>query len=274
MSSIKLFRGRFGHVSVLDVDADFVTHAHHAAHVILWLDGAAGVMTVGDERVRLGPHVAAAINSFQPHSHALSQAGGSGRFLAFYIDPEWARTRWPVRPGQALFAQAAIEIDDWLHAAAIAVFEFLSDDASDAIAHYEVERLVDSLLEAAAASPAQSVRTQPGRMTFDPRVGRAIALMQANVSERICFDAVARYVGLSRPHFFALFKEQTQLTPNVYWNTLRMEEALRRISRSREPLTTVAWKLGFTSQGNFSRFFRDHAGVAPTQYRDAARTNA
>ena len=99
---------------------------------------------------------------------------------------------------------------------------------------------------------------------------KAIELMKANVSERICFDDVARSVGLSRPHFFALFKEQTSLTPNVYWNTLRMQEALRQLQWSREPLTSVAWNLGFTTQGNFTRFFRDHAGVPPTLYREAA----
>ena len=96
--------------------------------------------------------------------------------------------------------------------------------------------------------------------------------MKANVCERICFDDVARSVGLSRPHFFALFKEQTNLTPNVYWNTLRMEEARAAVCSGREePLISVACNLGFTTQGNFSRFFRDHVGVPPTLYREAAR---
>ena len=46
-TSIRLFRGAFGHVSVLNVASDFVTHAHAEAHIILWLDGAAGEMTIG-----------------------------------------------------------------------------------------------------------------------------------------------------------------------------------------------------------------------------------
>ena len=48
---------------------------------------------------------------------------------------------------------------------------------------------------------------------------------------------MARSVGLSRPHFFTLFKEQMNLTPNVYWNTLRMEEAVRQLGESDESLT-------------------------------------
>ena len=38
-TSIKLFRGAFGHVSVLNVASDLVTHAHAEAHIIVWIDG-------------------------------------------------------------------------------------------------------------------------------------------------------------------------------------------------------------------------------------------
>ena len=91
--AIRLYWGRFGHVSVLNVANDFVTHAHVEAHLIIWLEGTAGEMTIGRETVRLGPSTAAGINSFQPHSHALSHDGKPGLFLAFYIDPDWARRR-------------------------------------------------------------------------------------------------------------------------------------------------------------------------------------
>jgi len=271
-TSIRLVRGAFGHVSVLNVASDFVTHAHAEAHIILWLDGAAGEMTIGSAKVELGPAIAAGINSFQPHSHALSADGRAGQFLAFYIDPEWFHRRRGVAANQPIFSAPSIPIDPWLHRAAVMLYEELSDGDVDDLALYEVERLIDSLADAAEA-------IRPRRASFagngvDFRVLKAIELMKANVGERICFDDVARRVGLSRPHFFALFKEQTSLTPNVYWNTLRMQEALRQLQWSREPLTSVAWNLGFTTQGNFTRFFRDHAGVPPTLYREAVHNAA
>ncbi len=270
-TSIRLFRGAFGHVSVLNVASDFVTHAHAEAHIILWLDGAAGEMTVGRQKVLLGPGVAAGINSLQPHSHALSADGRPGRFLAFYIDPEWFYRRRGIPRGQTIFASAAIPIDPWLHRAAVMLYEELNDGEVDELALYEIERLIDSLADAADQVRPRRVRVS-GHDGIDRRVLKAIELMRANVCERICFDEVAKNVGLSRPHFFALFKEQTSLTPNVYWNTLRMEEALRQLQWSREPLTSVAWNLGFTTQGNFTRFFRDHAGVPPTLYREAMQS--
>jgi AraC-like DNA-binding protein len=228
-------------------------------------------MTVGSEKVLLGPDIAAAINSLQPHSHALSADGRPGRFLAFYIDPEWFYRRRGIPRGQTIFASAAIPIDPWLHRAAVMLYEELNDGEVDELALYEIERLIDSLADAADQVRPRRVRVS-GHDGIDRRVLKAIELMRANVCERICFDEVAKNVGLSRPHFFALFKEQTSLTPNVYWNTLRMEEALRQLQWSREPLTSVAWNLGFTTQGNFTRFFRDHAGVPPTLYREAMQS--
>ena len=268
-NSIRLFRGAFGHVSVLNVVSNLVTHAHAEAHLIVWLDGDAGEMTIGDETVRLGPGVAAGVNSFQPHRHDFSGGATSGQFLAFYIDPEWARRRRRLEPNRPLFSAASVMVDAWLHRAAVALHDELNDGNADEMVVYEIERLIDSLIDAADASRPRKAGSGTNPM-LDFRVRKAIDLMRTNVCERVCFDEVARSVGLSRPHFLALFKEQTNLTPNVYWNTLRMEEALRQL-QSEDSLISVACNLGFTTAGNFSRFFRDHAGVPPTLYRNAAR---
>jgi len=272
--AIRLYRGQFGHVSVLNVGNDFVTHAHVEAHLIIWLEGTAGEMTIGGETVRLGPGTAAGINSFEPHSHALSKDGRPGLFLAFYLDPEWARARRDLPANAPLFRQPAIALDSWLHKAAGALLDHLDDmDGAGDFSHYEIERFLDSVLDAADATEPACERPRAMAMQ-DFRVRKAIQLMKSNVCERICFDEVARSVGLSRPHFFALFKEQTNLTPNVYWNTLRMQEAVRQLQGTEASLISVACNLGFTTQGNFSRFFRDHVGVPPTLYREAARMAA
>jgi AraC family transcriptional regulator len=272
MTSMRLFRGEFGHVSVLNVASDLVTHAHPEVHIIIWLDGSAGEMHVGEHSIILGPRMAVGVNSLAPHSHSFDSGSRPGLFLAFYIDLNWARFRRGLRACAPLFRHPAIPIDDWLHRATVDLFNSLAIGPSgDDFVQYETERLIDSLMDAADAAhtpDATPIRAYPRP---DYRVRKAIDLMKANVSERMSLDEVARSVGLSRPHFFSLFKEQTNLTPNVYWNTLRMEEALRQLESTEDPLTAVACNLGFTSQGNFTRFFRDHAGVPPTLYREAAR---
>lgn len=266
--SIRLFRGPFGHVSLLNVGGNLVTHAHQEIHIVLWLAGSAGTMTVGGRTVLPVPGVAVGVNSFEPHSHTFADGEMPGQFLAFYIDWEWLAERRGLRAGMPAFAEPLIVLEPWLADAAHLLPDRLTDGDDDMVG-YEVERFIDHIMDAAeAAHPKDG--THVSRAASDFRIRKALALMEANVGERICFDEVARAVGLSRPHFFALFKEQMSVTPNVYWNTLRIAEAMRCLQSSDETMISVACTLGFTSQGNFSRFFREHTGVPPTVYREAA----
>jgi AraC family transcriptional regulator len=270
--SIKLYRSGFGHVSILNVARDFVAHAHREAHIIVWLEGAAGAMTIGRETVQLGPRVATVINPFEPHSHVLSIDGTPGLFLAFYIDPDWIRCRRGLAERSPIFGKAFVSLYPSLRGAAVNILGALTEtDGANDLTTYEIERFIDRVFD--ATRPEYRSVARPNRAQ-DFRVGKAIELMKAKVCERVCFDEVARSVGLSRPHFFALFKQQMNVTPNIYWNTLRMEEAVRQLESTEESLISVACHLGFTSQGNFSRFFRDHVGVPPTIYRSAARLAA
>lgn len=274
MASIRLFKGAFGHVSVLNAASDLVTHAHPEVHVIVWLDGDPGRMIVGDTQVRLGPDEAVCVNSLQPHSHHFLE-GKPGSFLAFYFHPGWAAMRMGRPQGTPLFRRPVVRLDAGLRALTARLFDrLLGASDTDDIAAYETERMIERMVEEIDAAQAALPAKAAGAGPLDHRIRKALALMQANVSGRLGLDEVARSVGLSRPHFFTLFKDQMNLTPNVYWNTLRMKEALRQIEGSEESLTAVACNLGFTTQGNFTRFFRDHAGVPPTIYREAARTAA
>ena len=98
----------------------------------------------------------------------------------------------------------------------------------------------------------------------------AITYMREHVAEPISVEDVAGKVGLSRAHFFSLFRDQLSTTPQVFWSAVRVEEVVRRLVLREEPLTSVAMELGFSSPGNFSRFFKEHMGVSPSRFRRAA----
>ena len=83
-------------------------------------------------------------------------------------------------------------------------------------------------------------------------------------------ETVARGAGLSRPHFFKLFKENVGLTPNIYFNTLRMEAAIDSLVNTGDAVTSIGLNLGFSSQASFSRFFASNVGISPSDYRRVA----
>jgi AraC-like DNA-binding protein len=53
----------------------------------------------------------------------------------------------------------------------------------------------------------------------------------------------------------------------MYFNVLRMEEAIKRLSGGTQPIGSLSFDLGFEAQSNFTRFFRQHQGASPTEFR-------
>ena len=98
-----------------------------------------------------------------------------------------------------------------------------------------------------------------------------MAYIGEHSSEPLDVMAVARHSGLSRPHFFALFRQCTNLTPNLYANVLRMNQAVNQLSESADSIAEISEELGFHAQSHFTRFFRSHQGVPPTEFRRALR---
>jgi AraC-like DNA-binding protein len=102
---------------------------------------------------------------------------------------------------------------------------------------------------------------------MDPRIRQAIALMKQDTAHELDMDALAARAGVSRAHFFTLFQRDTQVTPLVYANVLRFEAAVERLTHGNESLGELAHDLGFSAPGHFSRFFRQHLGITPSDYR-------
>ncbi|AMO93161.1 bacterial regulatory helix-turn-helix s, AraC family protein [Collimonas fungivorans] len=136
----------------------------------------------------------------------------------------------------------------------------------------EVEKLITAAIDATADS-CPGVQKGLGMSTLDHRLRAAISIMRENVAEKITVEEVALKVGLSRAHFFTLFRDQLNTTPQVFWSAVRVEEAMRRLITEGGPLTWVALDLGFSAPGNFSRFFKEHTGVSPSIFRRAATGN-
>ncbi len=102
---------------------------------------------------------------------------------------------------------------------------------------------------------------------MDPRIRRALAHMRTNPAEITDMAEVAASVDLSRAHFFELFKRCTGLSPVVYVNVLKMEQAFEALSGSANNLSDISLDLGFSAQSHFTRFFKQHQGVVPSEYR-------
>lgn len=102
-------------------------------------------------------------------------------------------------------------------------------------------------------------------------VDRAIQYMRNNLHEPTSMNRVASEIGCSRARLFETFKETTGMTPNDYWQRLRVEAAYQRLCQTSDSITEVALDCGFATSQYFCTVFRKYWGVTPRECRKRNR---
>jgi AraC-like DNA-binding protein len=108
----------------------------------------------------------------------------------------------------------------------------------------------------------------------DPRLGKAIALIESQYAESLGVDALSRAAGISRFHFSRMFRDALGMSPYQYLQRVRLERA-RELLLGGNCVTDAALSVGFRDLGRFARAFREEFGCAPSDVgpaRIAARS--
>ena len=273
-TAIRLLHGNFGRVALLRMDAPLVVHAHHHCHILIKASGADAAFNVNGAHVPLTETNAVLVNAWEPH--AFIPTGGALKHtvvLALYVEPSWLGQHNPQVLGASyakFFAQAAVHLS---HLQIKIIHKIIADLwRSDALEQVQLEGLLAELCLSFLHESGGPFRTcsqhySQGKSFMDPRIRLAISWLNENSSLPADMSALASSVQLSRSRFFELFRWCTGLSPALYINTLKMERAFQALAASDRSLEQISHDLGFSAQGHFSRFFRQHQGVLPSHYR-------
>jgi AraC-like DNA-binding protein len=263
-----LHQGAYGRAAILKLKSGLRAHAHPDAHVVCWLGGSRIETHVGTRVLNHDDSEIIAVNPFEPHRVRLIDVGRGADFLTIYIDPDWLRLCRNSQRRSTRFATPSIRANAMLRLRAREALDMLlGAPVDDAVVSRKLESFIEGAIDASQAAAPNYMAPSGGGAWLDYRLKRAISFMRDNVGSRARITDMAGSCGLSRPHFFALFREQLSMTPQLYWDTLRLEEAVRRLARDDAPLKSIAFDLGFTAPNNFARFFRQNTGVSPAEYR-------
>lgn len=78
---------------------------------------------------------------------------------------------------------------------------------------------------------------------------------------------MADNIGISQSRFHALYKEIFGCTPNADLVRSRIDRAKSMLALSKEPISSIAIKLGYNYPAHFMRQFKAIVGIAPGQFR-------
>ncbi|MGE4488869.1 MAG: GyrI-like domain-containing protein [Kiritimatiellales bacterium] len=109
---------------------------------------------------------------------------------------------------------------------------------------------------------------------YRKRVCAAMNFISRNLDRDLPLEEIARLASFSMYHFHRIFKAVLGETVGGFTRRLRLEAAANRLMSSAwDDITTIALDCGFSSSQNFSKAFRQHFGISPSQYRKSKNGN-
>lgn len=82
---------------------------------------------------------------------------------------------------------------------------------------------------------------------------------------------MARMARLGQSQFHALFRATTGQSPKQYHLQRKLDRAVERLIGTSDPVSEIAYSLGYENVSSFNRLFKRRFGVTPSGFRAAGR---
>ena len=88
-----------------------------------------------------------------------------------------------------------------------------------------------------------------------------------NYHNDLSLDTIADDLHINKFYISHLFGQKLKIGFNDFINSLRVDEACKRLTGSDSSITEIAYQVGFNSIRSFNRAFHNQTGVTPREYR-------
>jgi len=104
------------------------------------------------------------------------------------------------------------------------------------------------------------------RETVHPS-GRIKAYVDSHLHQPLRLETLASEMGYSQNHIINLFRADYGMTPYVYYEQQKMQEAGELLRNSAMNISEIAARLGYDSPQYFTKRFKKFLGMTPSSYR-------
>lgn len=97
-------------------------------------------------------------------------------------------------------------------------------------------------------------------------------MMLEQYNKALDIEEFARSSGTSANRFYQSFRWHTGLSPHKYFTKIRMDASLRLLAHNPASILDVAHSVGYMDEYYFSRLFKKHMGLTPSEYVSCTRS--
>lgn len=98
-------------------------------------------------------------------------------------------------------------------------------------------------------------------------IAKAMNMVQQMMDQPLSAGEIAQKVNMSSSYFSQCFKDIVGQTYTDYLRDIRMERAKEYLRNTTKTVQWISEQIGYNDEKYFSRLFREHVGMVPTQYR-------
>ena len=98
-----------------------------------------------------------------------------------------------------------------------------------------------------------------------------LAFINENISKHLTLDLIAKKTGISKYYLCHSFASQVGMTVFEYIRIARISKAMKLLVQTAESISEISLETGFESFAYFSKVFREHVGMTPSEYRTISK---
>jgi AraC family transcriptional regulator len=103
------------------------------------------------------------------------------------------------------------------------------------------------------------------------KLRQALEYIDNHLSQNISLVEIARQIDMSQHYFCRSFKQSIGITPHQYLIQQRVERAKQLLIHSELTILDITDECGFANPSHFAKYFRQHTGISPRQFRSQAQ---
>ena len=149
------------------------------------------------------------------------------------------------------------------------MLEVISRDHGNALALLVSEQLVSGWVRERADH--QRLQISARYKVHNAKVVQVIEHMEQQLETPLSSDTLAAQIGVTRRQLERLFQDHLQVSPLQFYLRLRLERARHLLRQTSMGVIEIGLACGFASASAFSRAYRRHYAIAPSDDRKETR---